>query len=155
MNRLLTYKMLILSSFALAAALTMQPGHAEQIRASFDRDMQRGYTHSDERPSTSTAATTRSNVRNTTSRKINPIPTIDGSELIGWCDEPVSPYCRGYLLAIADAQQYYRNLCLPENVTVRDMGQVFVTWAEKNPALVHKQAVVLLDIAYKQEWSCS
>ena len=207
MKRLCTYKTLILNSFAFAAMLTVQSGHADQIRASFERDMQRGFTHSDERSSVSAAATDRSNHRNATSRKTNRIPTVtgyadqirasferdmqrgsthsderssvsaaatgrsnhrnatsrktnrnprvNGSDLIGWCQAPASPYCKGYLLAVADSQQYYRNLCLPENITVREMGQVFVTWAEENSALVEKQAVVLLDIAYKQEWSCS
>ena len=155
MKRLCTYKTLILSSFTFAAMLTVQSGQADQIRASFERDMQRGTTYSDERSSVSAVATDRSNLPSAPSHKTNPIPTVNGDDLIGWCEKPLSPYCSGYLLAIADSQQYYRNLCLPENITVREMGQVFVTWAEENPTLVGKQAVVLLDIAYKKEWSCS
>jgi hypothetical protein len=155
MKRFCTYKTLILSSFAFAAMLTLQSGHADQIRASFERDMQRGFTHSNEQSAVSAAAGDRSNLRDTTSRKPNRTSTVNGSDLIGWCQAPASPYCKGYLLAAADSQQYYRNLCPPENITVREMGQVFVTWSEENPALLEQQAVVLLDIAYKQEWSCS
>jgi hypothetical protein len=138
-------KALTLGFVAFAAVLVMQSGAADEVRASFDRELSRGAENSRGSPVGGAGSADRT----------DSVPVVSGADLIGWCDEPVSPYCTGYLLAVADSLAHHRGICLPENVSVGDLGRVYLDWAEEHPVLLANRASVLLDLAYEDAWGCS
>jgi len=168
MNTRRTHRALILGSFAFAMILILQSGHIDGVLANFESDVSHEAT-----PDGVTSAGLEINSVQQTANKVtwtqpvqeiqkstatdqsnDPIAT-SGVELIGWCEEPVSVYCRGYLMAVADTLKDHRRLCFPANTTVGEMRRTFLLWTKKNPFRMNERASVLLDHAYRGAWPCA
>lgn len=93
--------------------------------------------------------------------------SITNQELMTACkDKTPAPqnFCYGFIIGAANAAQFYRNLvdlqdeyidiCFPENVSNKEMVDLFIAWVEKNPKLSGGPAFIGVSSSFSAKYSC-
>jgi hypothetical protein len=66
-------------------------------------------------------------------------------------------FCAGYLTSYLETQAYVapdRSACLPDGMSVGQVVKIYMTWADKNPAMWHLPRQATVDIALKSAFGC-
>ncbi len=94
--------------------------------------------------------------------------SVTNQELLKMCkDQSLSSqnFCFGFIISAANAAQFYRNvmdieyhyidICFPENVSNKEIVDLYVAWAEKNPANATHSAFMGVSTSFSIKYSCT
>ncbi|MBY0293064.1 MAG: hypothetical protein K2W92_07255 [Alphaproteobacteria bacterium] len=93
--------------------------------------------------------------------------SITNQELLKTCKDS-SPaaqnFCYGFIISAANAAQFYRNIvdiehefvniCFPEDISNKEIVDLFIAWAEKNPSVANATAFVGVSSSFSTQYSC-
>lgn len=93
--------------------------------------------------------------------------SITNEELLQACkDTSVGPqnFCYGFIISAANAAQFYRNMtdiqdeyidiCLPENISNKEIVDLYIAWMEKNPSVANSPAFLGVSSSFSTKYSC-
>ena len=93
--------------------------------------------------------------------------SITNHELLKTCKDPSLPaqnFCYGFIISAANAAQFYRNIvyiehefiniCFPEDISNKEIVDIFIAWAEKNPSVANAAAFVGVSSSFSTQYSC-
>ncbi len=93
--------------------------------------------------------------------------SITNQELLKACkDSGPGPqnFCYGFIIATANAAQFYRNIadvqdeyvdiCFPENLSNKELVNLYIVWGAKNLALATSPAFLGVSSALSIKYSC-
>jgi len=73
-------------------------------------------------------------------------------------------FCFGFIIATSNAAQFYRNIvdvqdeyvdiCFPPDISNKEIVELFISWAEKNPAVADKPAFIGVSTSFSTRYSC-
>ena|ERR1700722_2086000 len=93
--------------------------------------------------------------------------SITNQELLKTCkDTSIGPqnFCYGFIISAANAAQFYRNIadvedeyigiCFPKDISNKEIVDLFVAWAEKNPSVARAPAFIGVSSSFSTKYSC-
>ncbi|MBS0271228.1 MAG: hypothetical protein JSR85_01100 [Proteobacteria bacterium] len=93
--------------------------------------------------------------------------SITNEELLKTCtDSTPGPhnFCYGFIISAANAAQFYRNImdaeegyidiCFPENISNKEIVEIYIAWAKKNLALAKNPAFIGVSSSFSTKYSC-
>jgi hypothetical protein len=94
--------------------------------------------------------------------------SITNRALLKACkDKTAGPlnFCYGFIIATSNAAQFYRNIvdvqdeyvdiCFPTNISNKDLVDLYMSWVEKNPAVIDSPAFIGVSTSFSIKYSCS
>lgn len=94
--------------------------------------------------------------------------SITNQELLSTCkDKSIESqnFCFGFIISAANAAQFYRNIvdvdhefiniCFPENVSNKEIVDIFIAWAEKNLSVLQSPAFIGVSTSFSKKYSCT
>ncbi len=73
-------------------------------------------------------------------------------------------FCYGFIISAANAAQFYRNIvdaedkyidiCFPENISNKEIVDIYIEWAEKNPTVLMSPAFIGVSSSFSKKYSC-
>ena len=90
--------------------------------------------------------------------QIGPSSFVTGNDLYEECTNPTGSakhvHCTGYVTGIADVLNMDGSVCLPANVTVRQIEDVIVSYLREKPQYRQISASALAGIALRKAFRC-
>jgi len=93
--------------------------------------------------------------------------SVSNQELLKACKDQSSPsqnFCYGFIISAANAAQFYRNIadvdheflniCFPDNVSTKDIVNIYIAWAEKNMSVASSPAFIGVSSSFSTKYSC-
>ena len=93
--------------------------------------------------------------------------SISNQELLATCKNPslvMQNFCYGFIVSAANAAQFYRNItdvedayidiCFPENISNKELVDLYIAWAEKNPSVAAGPALIGVSSSFSTKYSC-
>ncbi len=73
-------------------------------------------------------------------------------------------FCYGFIIAASNAAQFYRNMvdvqdeylhiCFPSDISNKDIVDLYIAWAEKNPSVADSPAFIGVSTSFSIKYSC-
>lgn len=93
--------------------------------------------------------------------------SITNQELLAACkdkSQKAQNFCFGFIISAANAAQFYRNIvdvrgqyvdiCFPENISNKEIVDLYIAWAEKNVAVINTPAFIGVSTSFSTKYSC-
>ncbi len=94
--------------------------------------------------------------------------SISNKELLEACqDKGKAPqnFCYGFIISAANAAQFYRNIvdvndeyidiCFPEDISNKEIVDLYISWAQQNLSLATGPAFIGVSTSFSKKYSCS
>lgn len=94
--------------------------------------------------------------------------SITNKALLKACkDKSAGPqnFCYGFIISASNAAQFYRNIvdlqdeyvhiCFPENISNKDIVDIYINWADKNPGVADSPAFIGVSTSFSIKYSCA
>ncbi len=94
--------------------------------------------------------------------------SITNQELLKTCKDKSANsqnFCYGFIISAANAAQFYRNvvdveqefirICFPTNISNKEIVDLYIAWAEKNPSILESPAFIGVSTSFSKRYSCS
>jgi hypothetical protein len=93
--------------------------------------------------------------------------SVTNQELLTTCkDKSLTSqnFCYGFIISAANAAQFYRNIvdvehefvkiCFPENISNKEIVDLYLAWAEKNLTVLESPAFIGVSTSFSTKYSC-
>ena len=93
--------------------------------------------------------------------------SLTNQELLNACkskDLSHQNFCYGFIIATANAAQFYRNIvdiesefigiCFPNDISNKEIMKEYTDWIEKNPSLLDGPAFIGVSSSFSTKYSC-
>lgn len=92
---------------------------------------------------------------------------VTNADLLKMCkdkSETSQNFCFGYIVSTANAAQFYRNIvdiedeyidiCFPEDISNKEIVDLYMDWVQKNPSVLSSPAFIGVSTSFSKKYSC-